>query len=126
MDLGTCYYAVVTAENKRGEGYKAEPLMIRTLFEDLDAGAGNLYVWGSNANSELGLTDDQVTENVAFYQKYAMKKVLRQYSFSDEAVVQVAAGNASSVTLVIDPETRYQTVVFSGLATITKDENSTK
>ena len=55
-----------------------------------------------------------------------MKKVLRQDSFSEEGVVSVAAGNASAVILVIDPETRYQTVVFTGLATITKDENSTK
>jgi hypothetical protein len=31
LDLATCYYVVVTAENKHGEGYKAEPLMIRTL-----------------------------------------------------------------------------------------------
>jgi alpha-tubulin suppressor-like RCC1 family protein len=53
-----------------------------------------------------------------------MKKVLRQTAFSDEAVVQMACGNTSSVFLVIDPETRYQTVVFSGLATITKDEKN--
>jgi|LauGreDrversion4_2_1035121.scaffolds.fasta_scaffold155278_2 hypothetical protein len=53
-----------------------------------------------------------------------MKKIIRQTAFSDEAIVQVAAGNASSIFLVIDPETRYQTIVQSGLTTITKDENS--
>ena len=36
----------------------------------------------------------------------------------------MACGNASSVFLVIDPETRYQTIVYSGLATITKDEKN--
>jgi hypothetical protein len=87
LDLATCYYVVVTAENKHGEGYKAEPLMVRTLHEDLDAGAGNLYVWGSNANSELGLSDEQVSLNVTSYVKSSMKKVLRQTAFSNEAVV---------------------------------------
>ena len=67
LDLATCYYVVVTAENKHGEGYKAEPLMVRTLSQDLDAGAGNLYVWGNNANSELGLSDEQVTLNLTAY-----------------------------------------------------------
>jgi len=33
LDLGTCYYVVVTAVNDLGEGYKATPLMIRTLSE---------------------------------------------------------------------------------------------
>ena len=30
LDLATCYYVVVTAENKYGEGYKAEPLLVMT------------------------------------------------------------------------------------------------
>jgi alpha-tubulin suppressor-like RCC1 family protein len=81
-------------------------------------------VWGSNANSELGLSDEQVTQNITSYVKYSMKKVLRQTAFGDEAVVQVACGNASSVMLVIDPETRYQTIVYAGLTTITKDEKN--
>lgn len=126
LDLATCYYVVVTAESQHGEGYKAEPLMVRTLAEDLDAGAGNLYVWGNNANSELGLSDEHVMQNVTSYSKFAMKKPIRQTAFQEESVVQVAAGNASSVFLVIDPETRYQTIVYSGLTTITKDEKSQK
>lgn len=126
LDLATCYYVVVTAESQHGEGYKAEPLMVRTLAEDLDAGAGNLYVWGNNANSELGLSDEHVMQNVTSYSKFAMKKPIRQTAFQEESVVQVAAGNASSVFLVIDPETRYQTIVYSGLTTITKDEKCQK
>ncbi len=31
VDPSTSYYVVVTAENKNGEGYKAPPLMVRTL-----------------------------------------------------------------------------------------------
>ena len=81
LDLATCYYVVVTAESQHGEGYKAEPLMVRTLAEDLDAGAGNLYVWGNNANSELGLSDEHVMQNVSSYSKFAMKKPIRQTAF---------------------------------------------
>jgi hypothetical protein len=60
LDVGTCYYVVVTAENHHGEGYKATPLMVRTLLQDLETEASNLYVWGSNSHSELGLTDEVV------------------------------------------------------------------
>lgn len=81
--------------------------MVRTLSQDLENEACTLYVWGNNANSELGLNDDQVLGNIAFYQKYALRKIIKQTSFADESVVQVATGNASSLYLIIDPETRY-------------------
>jgi Fibronectin type III domain len=67
LELGTCYYVVVTAINELGEGYKAAPFMVRTLSQNLDTQAGSLYVWGSNTNSELGLSDDQVLKNISFY-----------------------------------------------------------
>jgi len=51
---------VITAVNGLGEGYKNSPLLIRTMSVDVDNEAGTLYVWGSNINSELGLTDEQV------------------------------------------------------------------
>lgn len=98
--------------------------MVRTMSLNLDKQAGTLYVWGSNANSELGLTDDQVMQNISFYQKSTMKKVIRQTCFQNNSIAQVAAGNTSTVVLVVDHETKYQTIVFSGLTTITKDENS--
>lgn len=60
LELGTCYYVVVTAVNDLGEGYKSVPFMVRTLSQNLDKEAGSLYVWGSNINSELGLSEDQV------------------------------------------------------------------
>lgn len=91
---------------------------------DLDKEAGTLYVWGSNVNSELGLTDEQVMQNISFYQKSTMKKIIRQTCFQNNTVAQVATGNTSAVVLVLDHETKYQTVVFSGLTTITKDEES--
>ena len=60
LEQSTCYYVVITAVSGLGEGYKNSPLLVRTLAQDLNKQAGTLYVWGSNANSELGLTDDQV------------------------------------------------------------------
>jgi hypothetical protein len=49
---------VVTALNKLGEGYQNKPVMVRTMPIDINTQAGTLYVWGSNINSEIGLTDD--------------------------------------------------------------------
>jgi hypothetical protein len=58
LDRATCYYVMVTADNDLGEGYKAQPLMIRTMSQDLDTEVYTPYVWGNNANSEIGLSDD--------------------------------------------------------------------
>jgi alpha-tubulin suppressor-like RCC1 family protein len=68
---------VITAVNGLGEGYKNSPLMVRTMSVDVEKEAGSLYVWGSNINSELGLTDEQVMQNISFYQKSTMKKIIR-------------------------------------------------
>ncbi len=124
LEPSTCYYVVVTAVNKLGEGYQNKPVMVRTMPIDINSQAGTLYVWGSNINSEIGLTDDQVVQNVSFFQKSSMKKAIRQTCFKNNSVAQVAAGNTSSVVLVVDQENQEQSIVFQGLATITKDEES--
>lgn len=52
---------MVTADNDLGEGYKPkDPLMLRTMSQDFDKDLCTPYVWGNNANSEIGLSDDQV------------------------------------------------------------------
>jgi len=61
--------------------------MVRTMSVDVEKEAGTLYVWGSNINSELGLTDEQVMQNISFYQKSTMKKIIRQTSFQDNTVI---------------------------------------
>jgi len=47
----------------------------------------DLYVWGSNTYSELGLNEDQVTQNKAAYfsnsKKAMMQQVIKQDSFSE-------------------------------------------
>lgn len=51
--------------------------MVRTLNQDLENDGSNLYVWGNNANSELGLSDELVSLNITSYVKFALKKVVR-------------------------------------------------
>ena len=73
----TCYYVYVTAENELGEGYKPEnPQMLITSPWIVKGKKSNLYVWGSNHNSELGISDQQAKENSNDYVKHSMKKVV--------------------------------------------------
>jgi len=87
LKQGTCYYVVVTAVNEHGEGYKAKATMIRTLSENVVKDPCTLYVWGNNANSELGLDDGQVLKNIAFYKKCALYKVIRQSLFENNSIL---------------------------------------
>ena len=126
LDKNTAYYVVVTTENMYGEGYKAYPSLIRTLAEDLDSEAYTPYVWGNNANSEIGLSDEQVRCNIAFYVKSSIRKVLRNDLYQTNSVVQVAAGNSSSVFLIIDKDSHAQSIIFQGQTPIVKDQSNTK
>ena len=63
------YYVLVTAVNKHGEGYRTEvPTMIRTMPDSINT-TNQLYVWGSNSFSEIGLTQEHVEANKKFYHK---------------------------------------------------------
>ena len=54
------YYIKVRAENALGEGYVAKfPQIIMTLDSSMHK-PKNLYVWGNNTSSEIGLTDELV------------------------------------------------------------------
>jgi len=61
------YGIVVIAESDRGPGYKAKhPILFKTMaFTELC----EVYVWGKNANSEIGLTDEMCEANNAHYRK---------------------------------------------------------
>ena len=60
----SCYYLKVTAVNENGEeGYHSkEPLFVKTMETKVNNCDG-LYVWGYNARSELGLSDDAIELN---------------------------------------------------------------
>lgn len=65
----TGYYVTVTATNERGEGYKNEkPQFVMTQSASFSK-TSQLYVWGSNTYSEIGLSDDFVNEHKEFYKK---------------------------------------------------------
>ena len=67
----SAYYLIVTAVNEHGEGYKTEvATMVRTLPIEAQK-TRDLYVWGSNTNSEIGLTEALVADNKAVFTKTA-------------------------------------------------------
>lgn len=53
-----------------------------------------------------------------------MRKVLRNELFERDSVAQIATGNASSIFLLIDKESKSQTIVSSGMTTVVKDEKN--
>ena len=58
LEASSGYYVMVTAENEHGEGYRPEvPSIVLTQPESFQDTA-ELYVWGSNSMSELGLSED--------------------------------------------------------------------
>lgn len=55
------------AESDLGDGYKNnKPQIFKTMnYTELN----EVYVWGNNASSEIGLTDDLVAQNKVSYNK---------------------------------------------------------
>ena len=114
------YYVRVFAVNSKGEGYPAkQPFFARTMKEDLTE-PGSLYVWGNNASSELGLTDEMVEDNKASYERCAMFKPIRQPMF-DGIVYDVAAGNINTLFHCVNKETKDTFVVMCGMTTTSID-----
>lgn len=67
LEPNSAYYVVVTATNSNGEGYKSkQPTMVRTLKAEQTQ---EMYVWGSNTFSEIGLTEDLVDKNKSVFHK---------------------------------------------------------
>lgn len=64
-----------------GEGYKSKvTFMCKTMR---DSGLHELYVWGNNQNSETGLTDELVQDNIKDYntEKCIMFKPVKHLMF---------------------------------------------
>ena len=90
------YYIKVRAENALGEGYVAKfPQIIMTLDSSMHK-LKNLYVWGNNASSEIGLTDDIVEENKDSYIKCDMMKPVKHPMFNG-ILYNLAAGNVNTI-----------------------------
>jgi hypothetical protein len=119
---------MMTATNANGEGYKSEtPLMVITQPLSFRNPA-NLFVWGNNQSSEIGLTEELVAQNKAFYVKKADKhlailcKAVEHNGFS-KVVQEVACGNSSTTTLCVDSERQETMVVQMGMTCVAKDED---
>ena len=103
---------MVTALSDHGEGYKCEPpFMVQTLESDPRTEARSLYVWGNNSNSEIGLGDHQVAENISFYNQCVMRKVIRNDLFEQNSVLSIAAGNTTSLFLIVDKQNYSQQII---------------
>lgn len=64
LDEDQFYFLKVNAENSMGLGYPADqPSMVHTMSSIEQP--GDLYVWGNNSNSEIGLTDELVDQHKA-------------------------------------------------------------
>ena len=66
LRASTGYHLTIVANSDIGEGYKAEPLFVMTQSEEFKKDR-QLYVWGSNTYSELGLSDDLVRQHPKLY-----------------------------------------------------------
>ena len=67
LKSNSAYYVMVTATNEIGEGYKTEhPSIVITKRKSFDT-PKSMYVWGSNTNSEIGLTEELVEQNKKYF-----------------------------------------------------------
>ena len=77
-----------------------------------------VYVWGNNASSEIGLTDDLVAQNKVSYNKdkgYLLKPV--KHTNFQKMCAQVAPGNINSCFLCVDDQNR-SFVISCGVALV--------
>ena len=125
LETGTAYYVMITAENELGEGYKNQmPFLIQTTKQDFRKDRCDVYEWGNNTNSELGLSDEQIQEHKCAYVNHSMRKILKNKLFENGGLLQVAPGNVSILFLYLDKSTHQQNVIFSGVTTLARDEQS--
>ena len=102
----TAYFVVITACNQHGEGYKPDiPSMVRTQPLSI-SNTSSLYIWGSNTNSQLGLTEKMLTQHRSNYFKNDSKSYLStavKHEGFQSLVHQVASGNINTTVLCFEP-----------------------
>ena len=119
---GCGYYVYVTAVNQIGEGYKPKvlPLLMTTPFDLVDD-ACDLYVWGNNQSSELGILDEQAESQGELYKKHHMKRPVKNLTFKSGGIMQVAPGNATALLVYSEKESSEVCLLQTGL-TFMQDE----
>ncbi|CDW84777.1 regulator of chromosome condensation family protein [Stylonychia lemnae] len=120
----TCYFVQVTAENELGEGYKQDqPELIMTAPFTVKGKKSNLYVWGSNHNSELGISDEQAKVNAGDYVKHSMKKAIKNKQFESGNVRQISCGNVSTLFLYAEQDSTQIMIIQSGMTIIQTEKH---
>ena len=110
LEAETVYYFMITAENQLGEGYKSKtPFFVHTPQAQV---LHTLYTWGNNTSSELALSDEQLaTLDKDIHIKSSVRRVVKNQSFEQGGVMLVAPGNASSIVLYVDKNTKSQSLL---------------
>jgi hypothetical protein len=109
------YYVIVTAANSLGEGYRPKyGQMVMTMKEHMYS-PGNLYVWGNNESSELGVSEETIAANLTAWGKNKVPVPWRNEKF-DGMVYDMAGGNVGTLYACIDSESMSSFLIYSGIA----------
>lgn len=102
--------------------------MVRSQPDSINH-TSNLFVWGTNDNSELGLSEDLVESNKQFHHKTSkhiyMSSPIYHTQFGS-MVHQIACGNINSAALCINPSSKASFVVMMGTSIVMRDEYEEK
>jgi len=75
----------------------------------------DLYVWGNNHNSELGIIDEQAESLPAdTYNKHHLKRPLKNLSYKNGGILQLALGNATSLLVYAEKEFSEISILQTG------------
>ena len=97
-----------------------QPHILKTMRYD---SLHEVYVWGKNASSEIGLTDEIIQESAKDYRKekgFLFKPT--QHKNFEKMCVQVACGNVNSTFLCVD-QTDQTFVITCGITLVTAEGN---
>lgn len=101
LQPSSVYYVMVTAFNQKGEGYKpGQPSIVQTKSEIAD-NLSEIYVWGSNTYSEIGLTEELVALNKSSYVKNEIDAHLTKPVFLPDFGKMVSCVSCSSMGSVV-------------------------
>lgn len=76
LSPNTGHYLMVTATNENGEGYRCKTAFLVVTMKESAKSLNQLYVWGSNTFSEIGLSGEMVENNKQHFIKTKKKTCL--------------------------------------------------
>eukprot|EP00347_Sterkiella_histriomuscorum_P020502 403337553 len=122
LEPSSGYYIKVTAVNEIGKGYEGKSFFMQTLpYSEKDYNQ-QLYVWGENSSSELGITEEQAS-SLQSNDQSKLKSVIHNNLFSSGGLLQVAPGNTQSLMLYKSKSSVNPQIISTGSTVITTNEN---